>query len=141
MGYCTELISDWASVMKNDDLAMEAACLKKDWSSRKAGCLTCIAVGGSWSQARLYEAGFVDSAICTACNATGNTPLIGTDAHRTWVCDALKQERLQGIDPELVREAREEIKADPHHPFWAYGLMPKSWLPLIEPSHADHMVW
>ena len=110
-------MSDWASVMKQDDKAMDAACLKKDWSARKAGCVACIAVGGSWPQARLYEAGFVDTNSCTACNATGNTPQAGTDAHRTWVCDSLKQERLQGIDQELVQEARKEIAAEPHHPF------------------------
>ena len=137
LGYMTELIQEWTSISAcENQAAVESRCRKKDWSVRKAGCLGSTAVGGQWTQERLYLAGFVDSPICFACQAG-----IGTVPHRTWCCKALHWDRVQGISSELVQEAREALEQEPHHPFWCQGLMPKEWMPTISNSKADHVVW
>ena len=112
LGYMTELIQEWTSISAcENQAAVEKRCRKKDWSTKKAGCLGSTAVGGQWTQERLYLAGFVDSPICFACQAG-----IGTVPHRTWCCRSLHWDRVQGISSELVQEAREALEQEPHHP-------------------------
>ena len=69
-------------------------------------------------------AGFVDPFICLVCQAG-----IGTVPHRTWHCQAIHWDRVQGISDDLVQEARVALEAEPNHPFWCRGFDCAEWFP------------
>ena len=134
LGYMTELIQEWTSISACENWdKVEQKCKRKDWSTQKKGCLGSTAVGGQWPQERLYMAGFVDSPICFACPAG-----IGTVPHRTWHCKAIHWDRVQCINDDLVQEAKMALEAEPNHPFWCQGLMPRTYMTTIRTSAANH---
>ena len=109
----------------------------RDWSALDAACLGSILSGSQWPQARLFAAGFVDTATCQGCSGWH----LGTVAHRSWTCKLLTEERAQGISREIVQEALAALSLDPNHPLWTRGLMAKSMLPTLTPISEDSARW
>ena len=109
---------------------------KKNWSDLEAACFTSVVCGSQWGQERLFNTGFVDHPLCFTCLRGPGTP-----EHRAWECKALRAMREQGIDKEIVEEAREDLKVDPNHPLWTRGLFPMRDLPTIPPIAAQQTRW
>ena len=94
--------------------------LGKDRQS--GGCTRSVAVGGQWTQARLYGAGYTQDARCQACGDEE-----GTLVHRHLVCPAWEGLRRTWLSPELRRAIKREGLGGAA--FAAKGLFPIANLP------------
>ena len=110
---------------------------RRGWSALQAAWRASVRWSQTqWTQQRLYEAGVVDDDRCYACGEGA-----GTVGHRTWICHCLDIERSAAVSADLVSEAKVALEANPHHPLWTRGLMPRSCLPEVPPVEEERCHW
>jgi len=104
---------------------------KAGWTPVEQGYLRSAICGGQWSPLRKFRAGMLPSPQC------GNCGHVGTDGHRVYRCDGMRDHVDLFNDPGLMA-----LQAShPQWLVWARALVPDPAFALPAPIAVRHVIW